>query len=126
MKICGSIGEFCASFFTSYHAQRAKQKLRSPTDVDFALKSAGNDALKGLKECEPLSDHLSRAGAEQLGKSLKRKDYLGSMLAIDSNTLPSKKEVCIVLLKIAVNAICNGYCVDDIAAATFTMIASNY
>lgn len=123
-SVWGSMGEFSGNFLASYYNQRARQKLRDPREIEAALTQSAAEAVKGLEQCKPISDHLTNDGINKLRRSLNRNDHFGALLAIDGNTKITKRDICISLLKIAATGICKGYCVEDIRAATYTMLVS--
>jgi len=126
LSIWGYIGEYCVTFLVNYreHRARCKRRLRLASDDDRLI--ATKDSIeKGLGDCVPDSDHIANVGKRQLCKALKNDDHFGSMLAIDANPGPRKRDVCIVILKLACAYICKEDAVDAIRGATFTYLACN-
>ena len=121
MSWFSSIGEFCGSFGASFIEHRARIKQRglgsSKADCDIAPYNAIN---KGLKDCLPIDDHVTRRGLRAVCSSLKKKDHFGAQLAIDANPGLGKREICV---KYAVTYLCSEDPVDLIRAATYTTIA---
>ena len=108
----------------TYRKQRSRQKGRDPIAVDLYLKANGHNAVQGLQDCIPLTDHVNDVGLSDVVTAVKRRDEFKAHLAIDSNLMPSKRTVCIQLLKIACSVACNGLCVEDIQAATISVITT--
>lgn len=124
MSWLGSAGEFFGNFGASFLERRARTKSRTlgstKADVDLA---AYNAVTKGLGDCLPMEDQVTRRGLNAVCNSLKMKDHFPAQLAIDANPGPRKRDICIALLKFAVTYLCSEDPVDSVRAATYTMIS---
>jgi hypothetical protein len=120
----GNAGEFLGSFGASFVEHRARTKRRtlgsSKADGDIAAYDA---VTKGLKDCLPMDDHVTRRGLRAVCNSLKRNDHLGAQLAIDANPGLRKREICVYLLKSAVTYLCSEDPSNLVRGATYTIIA---
>lgn len=117
-------GEFFGSFGASFLERRARTKSRTLGSTKADGDSAAYHAVtKGLEDCLPMEDHVTRRGLKDVYKSLKMNDHFPAQLAIDANPGPRKREICIALLKISVTYLCSENPSDLVRAATYTMIA---
>lgn len=124
MSWLGNAGEFFGSFTASFLERRARTKSRTlgstKADADIA---AYNAVTKGLFDCLPMEDHVTRKGLYEVCQSLKKTDHFAAQLAIDANTGLRKRDICVALLKISVTYLCAENPADLVRAATYTMIA---
>ena len=124
MSWLGNVGEFIGSFGASFVERRARTKSRTlgstRADADTA---AYNAVTKGLGDCLPMEDHVTRKGLKEVCKSLKMNDHLPAQLAIDANSGLRKREICVALLKLSFTYLCSENPADLVRAATYTMIA---
>lgn len=118
MSWFSSVSEFCGSFGASFLERRGFGSSKANGDI-----AASNAVNEGLKECLPIDTHVTRRGLKAVCHSLKKNDHFGAQLAIEANPGPSKREICVYLLKSVVLYLCSENPADLIRAATYTMIA---
>lgn len=120
----GNAGEFCGSFTANFIERRARTKSRTLGSTRADADNAAYDAItKGLGDCLPMEDHVTRKGLKKLCKSLKKNEHFPAQLAIDANPGLRKREICVALLKLSVTYLCSENPADLVRAATYTMIA---
>ena len=118
-----STGEFIGGFTASFLERRARTKSRlSRSTIEDGNRAAYDVLNKGLRECTPMNDHVTRKGLKELCRALKSDDSSGALIAIEANPGPRKRDLCLALLKLSVIYICSENPSDLIRAATYTII----
>lgn len=121
---CGElIGSACVAFVKT-KAKLEQQEICEPTD--FCPDETKAFISKTLANCAPSSTDLTWWGRKSTEFNLGRNSYLGSLLAIDGNTKPTKRSLCILALKTSARCICYGYDEDALRAVTYSYLASRY
>lgn len=123
----GTCGEFFGSAIAAFVKTTAKLKKEEVCEAnDFCPEVTKQFVARSLADCTPSSNHLTWWGRKLTEFNLGRNDYLGSLLAIDANTEPTKRIFCIAALKVAAKCICSGYDEDVIRAVTYSYLALGY
>ena len=120
----GACGELIGSASAAYVRTRAKLKRQDMCEAtDFCPEETKQFVAKSLGNCVPASTDLTWWGRKATEFNLGRNDYFGSLLAIDANTKPTKRSLCILTLKTAARCICSGYDEDVIRSVTYSYLA---
>lgn len=120
----GACGELIGSASAAYVRTRAKLKRQDMCEAtDFCPEETKQFVAKSLGNCVPASTDLTWWGRKATEFNLGRNDYFGSLLAIDANTKPTKRSLCILALKTAARCICSGYDEDVIRSVTYSYLA---
>lgn len=97
----GCIGEFVGNAAASFVA-RKEQNDKAKVNIlkaDEAINNYKQIENTLNRNCQPIDDHVTRQGLNQLCSALKKNDNFGAQLAIDSNPGLRKRDVCIIVLK---------------------------
>jgi len=124
MSACGELIGSAGAAFVKTKARLEQQEICEPTD--FCPDETKQFIAKSLADCAPSSTDLTWWGRKSTEFQLGQNSYLGSLLAIDANTKPTKRSLCILALKTAARCICSGYDEDVIRAVTYSYLALGY
>jgi hypothetical protein len=117
--------EFFGSAFASYAATKSRLERQDMCQADdFCPYETKHFIAKTLEDCSPSSLDLTLWGRKSTEFHLGRNSYFAALLAIDGNTQPTKRSICILALKVAAKCICSGYDEDLLRAATYTYLAA--
>lgn len=124
ISICGEFIGSASAAFVKTKAKLEQQEVCKATD--FCPDETKHFIAKSLAECAPSNIDLTRWGRITTEHNLKKNLYFGSLLAIDANTKPGRRSLCILALKTAAKCICYGYDEDMIRTVTYSYLAANY
>lgn len=124
MTACGELIGSASAAFVKTKAKLDQQEICEATD--FCPDETKQFIAKSLSDCAPSSTDLTWWGRKSTEFNLGRNSYFGSLLAIDANTKPTKRSLCILALKTAAKCICSGHDTDVIRAVTYSYLAVGY
>nr|YP_009686145.1 hypothetical protein [Halamphora americana]QDR24932.1 hypothetical protein [Halamphora americana] len=120
--------------------QKALDGIKGLTELKAALDGIRDELLhifsdqeitlahslaRGLKECEPLSDHVDELSLSVMSKAIKQSNYKLAKDAIRSGAKEGAKKVCIEILISAAVTAC-GKCPDILYDALPQAVATRY
>ena len=118
-RVCGEIAGSAVAAFIKTSAKLKQKELVT----DFCPDETKQFISKTLESCRPVNKDLTWWGRKSTELYLSRNDYFGSLLAIDANTKPTKRTICIIALQTAAKCICAGYNEDGLRAVTYSYLA---
>lgn len=103
--------------------RKLNQSGAKDNSSDYCPEETKHFLAQSLENCRPVSNDLNWRGRKRLEYYLGKNDLLGSLLAIDGNSKPTKRAMCILVLKTAAQCICSGYDEEVIRAVTYSYLA---
>lgn len=124
IRVCS---EFFGSAYSSYVTTKARLERQEMCLVnDFCPSETKHFISKTLEDCAPSTKDLTWWGRKSTEHHLGQNSYFAALLAIDGNTQPTKRSLCILALKTAAKCICYGYDEDLLRATTYTYLAAKF